>query len=124
MESFAPRGSSSPPSAGQHPVNNTILLALKLAHAQGQSYVGIFVVGVNYSFALGSARPMDGLLTFFESLLRQLAQPYDDALVLTLKVKRDLMKRMLVDSGSATDLLYLPALVRLGLTARKLSRLG
>ena len=65
------------------------------------------MAGVNYSFAPGSARSIDGLLW-------QLAQPHDDAHVLTLEVERHLMKRMLVDPGSAADLLYLPALVQLG----------
>ena len=72
------------------------------------------MVGVNYNFAPGSARHVDELLTFLESSLRQLAQPHDDALVLTLDVRRDLMKRILVDPGSAADLLYLPTLIWLG----------
>ena len=42
--------------------------------------------GVRYSFASGSARPTDGLLTFSKSPLKQLVYPHDDALVLTLEV--------------------------------------
>ena len=40
--------------------------------------------------------------------------PHDDTLVLTLEVKKHLMKRILVDLGSVVDLLYLPTLLRLG----------
>ena len=68
---------------------------------------------INYNFAPGSARPVNGLLTFSESTLWQLAQPHDNALVLTLEVKRNLIKCMLVDPGSVADLLYLSALVQL-----------
>ena len=76
--------------------------------------MGIFMAGVNNGFALGSAWPIDELLTFFESSLRQLAHPHDDAHVLTLEVGRHLMKHILVEPGSAINLLYLPTLVRLG----------
>ena len=40
--------------------------------------------------------------------------PHYDALVLTLEVIQHLMKQILVDPNSATDLLYLSALLRLG----------
>ena len=69
---------------------------------------------VNYSFAPSSIRPIDGLITFFESPLRQLSMPHYDALVLGLEVGKHLMKRILVDPDSATILLYLFALLRLG----------
>ena len=69
---------------------------------------------VSYSFAPRSACPMDGLLTFSNLPLQKLAQSHDDALVLTLEVERHLIKPILVDPGYATDLLYLPALFRLG----------
>ena len=67
--------------------------------------------GVTYSFAPRSAQPIDGFLTFSKSSLRELAQPHDDAIVLTLEVRWHLMKLIMVDLGSATDLLYLPALI-------------
>ena len=72
------------------------------------------MVEVSYSFSLGSAWPVDGLLTFSKLPLRQLARPHDDALVLTLEIRQHLMKRILVDPGSATDLLYLPTLIQQG----------
>ena len=40
--------------------------------------------------------------------------PHDDALVLTLEVRKQLMKRILVDPVSAVYLLYMLALLRLG----------
>ena len=88
--------SPSPPPASQRTVIDMILESPKPAHAWGQPHVGIFLAGFNYGFASGSARPIDGLLTFSESPLRQLAHPHDDALVLTLEVGRHLMKCILV----------------------------
>ena len=114
VENSSPRRSLSPPSASKRPIVDTILAAPKSTHAWGQPHVGIFVARVSYSFASGSAQPVYGLLTFSESPLMQLARPHDDALVLTLKVGWHLIKRILVNPGSATDLLYLPALIRLG----------
>ena len=86
--------------------------------------MGIFVTGVNYSFFPGSTRPINGLLTIFESSLRQLAHPYGNAHVLTLKVGRHLMKRILVDPGNATYLLHFPILIRLGYKPDNLHNLG
>ena len=73
MESSALRESPSPPSTGKWPVIDNILATPKLAHARGQPHARIFLARVNYSFALGSARPIDRLITFFMSSLRQLA---------------------------------------------------
>ena len=81
--------------------------------ARGQTLSGVFVVGVNYNFSLSNNHPINGLITFSEVPLRQLSMPHDDALILILEVGKHLMKRILVDPGSAADLLYLPTL-RLG----------
>ena len=124
MESSAPKESLAQPSSSQWLIIDKILAAPKLAHARGQPHVGIFVTGVNYSFTPGSARPIDGLLTFLESSLRQLAQPHDEVLVLTLEVGPYLMKCMLIDPGSAVDLLYLPARIRLGYKSNNLCNPG
>ena len=86
--------------------------------------MGIFVARVNCGFAPESTQPIDGLLTFSKSSLRQLAHPHDDTLVLTVEVGRHLMKHILVDLGSASDLLYLPALVRLDYKLDNLRNLG
>ena len=77
------------------------------------------MAGVNYSFASGSARHVDGLLIFSESSLQKWAQPHNDTLVLTLEVRQHLMKRILVDPGSSMDLLYLPFPDSAGLQARQ-----
>ena len=77
-------------------------------------HAGIFMAGVSYSFAPGSALLVNGILTFSESPLKQLVQPHDYDLVLTLEVGRHLMKRILVDPSSAADLLYLPSPIQSG----------
>ena len=79
---------------------------------------------VSYKFAPTSAQPVDGLLTFFKSPLKLLVQPHDDAFVLTLEVGQHLMKRILVNPGSAADLLYLPAMIRLGYKTDNLHNSG
>ena len=71
------------------------------------------MAGVNYSFAPSSIQPIDGVITFSESPIRKLSMPHDYALVLTIKVRKHLMKRILVDPSSVVDLLYLLALLRL-----------
>ena len=114
VESSTTKGPPPPSSASQRPVIDTILAAPKMVHAWGQPNAGILVARVNYSFTSGSARPVDGLLPFSESSLRQLAQPHDNVLVLTLEVGRHFMKCILVDLGNATDLLYLLSLIWLG----------
>ena len=82
------------------------------------------MAGVNYSFALSSIQPIDELITFSESSLRHLSMPHYDALVLTLEVRKHLMKRILVYLGSATDLLYFPPVLRLGYNLDNLYNLG
>ena len=65
-------------------------------------------------------RDLEKFRTFTEiiilSFLRKLefSGVLHDALVLTLEIGKHLMKRILVDPSSAGDLLYLPALLRLG----------
>ena len=79
------------------------------------------MAGVNYSFAPSSAQPIDWLLTFSKS---SLAQPHDDALVLTLEVGRHLMERILVDLSNAMDLLCPLTLIRLGYKSDNLHNSG
>ena len=71
----------------------------------------MFVAEGNYNFGPSSIQPIDGLITFSESPLRQLYMPHYDALVLTLEVRKHQMKRILVDPGSVADLLYLLSLL-------------
>ena len=78
------------------------------------------MAGVNYCFAPSSIQIIDGLLTFFESPLRQFSIPHCDAVVLTLEVRKHLMKQILVDSSNVADLLYLHALLCLGYKSNSL----
>ena len=71
------------------------------------------MAGVQYSFAPSSVCPINGTITFFESPLHQLSMPHNEALILTLEVGCHLMRRILIDHGSATNLLCLPSLLRL-----------
>ena len=86
--------------------------------------MGIFVAVINYSFASSSIRPIEGIITCFESPLSQLSMPHDDTLVLTLEVGKHLMKLILINLSSVADLLYLPALLRLGYKLDNLCNLG
>ena len=80
--------------------------------------------GVHYSFAPNNVRPIDGTILFSESPLRQLSTPHDDALILTLEVGCHLMRHILINNGSVADLLYLPALLRLGYKLNNLRNSG
>ena len=71
------------------------------------------VVEIHYSFSLSIIQHIDGTITFFESPLQQLFTPYNYALILTVEVGNHLMRHILVNLGSAFDLLYLLALLRL-----------
>ena len=70
MEDSGSKRSLSPISASKRLIIDTILAAPKPAHARGQSHARIFVAGVSYSFDSGSARPINRLLTFYESPLK------------------------------------------------------
>ena len=41
-------------------------------------------------------------------------RPHDDAIVLSLKLNTHRVKRVLVDTGSSADILYLPAFLQMG----------
>ena len=95
-------------------VIDTILAGSTSPKNEGQPRSGIFVARFNYSFVPSCIQPINGVITFSKSPLRQLSMPHHDALVLTLEVERYLMKRILVDPRNVVDLLYLPALLHLG----------
>ena len=82
------------------------------------------MAGVNYIFTQSSIQPIDGVISFSESTLRDLSISHHEALVLTLEVRRHLMKWILVDHGSAVDLLYLPFLLHLGYKLNNLRNPG
>ena len=82
------------------------------------------MAGVIYIFAPSSIRPIDEVITFTGSLVRKLSMPHEDALVITLEVRKHLMKLILVDPSSATDLLYLLARLCLSDKQDNLRNLG
>lgn len=46
---------------------------------------------------------------------RRVSQPHDDALVVTLVISNYIMHHILIDNGSAVDILYLPAFDQMGI---------
>ena len=105
-------------------VIDIILVGPMSPKIRGQQCSSIFVVEINYSFASSSIRPIDEIITFSESPISQLSMLHDDALVLTLEIGKHLMKRILIDPGSAIDLLHLPALLHLGYKPENLHNPG
>jgi hypothetical protein len=51
----------------------------------------------------------DQVISFSEDDARNIHQPYDDALVVTLTIAGFLTRRVLIDNGSSADIIYLPA---------------
>jgi hypothetical protein len=51
----------------------------------------------------------DQVITFCEDDARGIHQPHDDALVVTMTIVGFITRRVLVDNGSSTDIIYLPA---------------
>ena len=48
-------------------------------------------------------------ITFTDAYAERVHHPYDDAIVITLLIADYTTKRVLVDNGSSTDILYYPA---------------
>ena len=48
-------------------------------------------------------------ITFTNEDVRRLHHPHDDAIVITLMIANYITRRVLVDNGSSTDILYYPA---------------
>ena len=48
-------------------------------------------------------------VTFSEEDVRGIHQPYDDALVVIMTIVGFITRRVLIDNGSSTDIIYLPA---------------
>uniref|UniRef100_A0A2N9IJZ2 Uncharacterized protein n=1 Tax=Fagus sylvatica TaxID=28930 RepID=A0A2N9IJZ2_FAGSY len=51
----------------------------------------------------------DQVISFSEDNARGIHQPHDDALVVTLTITGFITRRVLIDNGSSTDIIYLPA---------------
>lgn len=59
-------------------------------------------------------------MSFNEVDARGVKQPYNDPLVMMLNIEGFNTKRILVDNGSSTDIIYLPAFQQLKLNPRRL----
>ena len=62
-----------------------------------------------------AARTESVMLSFSEEDAREVAMPYDDALVVTLTVSEHAIHRILVDNRSSADILYWPAFQQIGI---------
>ena len=51
----------------------------------------------------------DQVITFCEDDVREIHQPQDDALVVTMTIAGFITRRVLIDNGSSTDIIYLLA---------------
>ena len=69
------------------------------------------VARIQYNFTASSILTINGVITFSEAALKQVTRPHEDALVLNLEIKSHMVRRILVDLGSAADILYMPALL-------------
>ena len=57
----------------------------------------------------GGTLPIDGVITFPSVDPNRVLQPHEDALILTLGIKKYDVRRILVDPGSSVDLLQVSA---------------
>jgi hypothetical protein len=56
----------------------------------------------------------DDIISFFEKNRGDVQGPHDDAIVLSLKINTHRVKRVLIDTGSSADILYLDVFKKLG----------
>ncbi|KAG7552152.1 Reverse transcriptase domain [Arabidopsis thaliana x Arabidopsis arenosa] len=59
-------------------------------------------------------------ITFSESETSQLDKPHDDALVITLDIAHCEVSRVLIDTGSSVDLIFLDTLTRMGISKQSI----
>ena len=76
------------------------------------------------NFSKGSVSPINDIVTFLPVGANWVLQPHKDALVLTLGVGGFDVRRILVDSGSSTDLLQMPVFKQMGYSPSALKNLG
>ncbi|KAG5548722.1 hypothetical protein RHGRI_014171 [Rhododendron griersonianum] len=60
-------------------------------------------------------------ITFTEQDMEGVAFPHNDTLVLSIPIQRKMVRRVLVDQGSSTEILYYAAFMALGFTKDQLS---
>ena len=61
-------------------------------------------------------------ITFAKADLERMSQPHDDALVVTSRIGRFLVKRVMVDQGSGAEIMYPNLYKGLGLKPKDLSK--
>ena len=66
------------------------------------------------------ARRENPIIRFSEEDARRLHHPYNDALVVSIRIEDYNMHRVLVDNGSSTDILYYPAFQQIGIDKERL----
>jgi hypothetical protein len=62
-----------------------------------------------------AAKTESMVLSFSEEDTLGVVMPHDDALVVTLTTANHVIRRILVDNGSSTEILYLPAFKQIGI---------
>ena len=67
------------------------------------------------------ARRESPIIGFSEDDARRLHHPYDDALVVSIRVGDYNVHQMLVDNGSSADILYYPAFQQMGINRARLT---
>ena len=72
----------------------------------------------------GEAEPIDGPISFPPVNPNRVIVPHYDGLVLTLHINGFDMHRVLVDPGSAADLLQLPSFIQMKLSSSMLNSTG
>ena len=66
------------------------------------------------------ARKESPIIGFLEEDARHLHHPYDDALVVSIRIEDYNMHRVLVDNGSSADILYYPTFQQMGIGRERL----
>ena len=70
-------------------------------------------MSVQYSFTTASTRPIDGVILLSDQGDRELDHPHEDALVLTLEIGSFLVRWVLINTGSAVDLVHSSVLIHM-----------
>ena len=52
------------------------------------------------------------LITFSEANLKGMSQPYDDTLIMTSRIDRFLVKKVMINQGSAVEIMYSNLFIR------------
>lgn len=64
------------------------------------------------------------VISFLEGEIEQVTCPHEDALVITTEIDGYDVKRILIDSGSSTDVLFLNALKNMGKSKKDLKKVN